>query len=86
MLTIRENTSKKLWNNFLVLNNGSFLQSFEWGEFQKSFDKKIWRIAIFDNHSVVASVQIIKEFFPIKGKILFIFLLDHVSKKMLKKK
>lgn len=71
MLVIRENISKKLWNNFLILNNKSFLQSFEWGEFQKSFDKKIWRIAIFQQGTIIASAQIIKEFFPLKGKNSF---------------
>ncbi len=31
-------------NDFALQNGGSFLQSFEWGEFQKSLGRKIWRI------------------------------------------
>jgi len=32
------------WNEFLTHNNGSFLQSLEWGEFQKTVGRKVWRI------------------------------------------
>ncbi|MFH1611794.1 MAG: peptidoglycan bridge formation glycyltransferase FemA/FemB family protein [bacterium] len=40
------NENKTKWNEFVVKNNGSFLQSYEWGEFQKSLGRKIWRIEI----------------------------------------
>ena len=36
--------TKQDWNQFITRNNGSFLQSWQWGEFQKSYDRKIWRI------------------------------------------
>lgn len=34
------------WNQFIIENNGSFLQSFEWSQFQKSLGRKIWLIEI----------------------------------------
>lgn len=84
MLIVKENIPGKLWNNFLILNNGSFLQSFEWGEFQKSFNKKVWRIAIFQNDLIIASVQLIKEFFPLKGKSFFYIPFGPLFKKNIK--
>jgi lipid II:glycine glycyltransferase (peptidoglycan interpeptide bridge formation enzyme) len=37
---------KELWNQFVIQNNGSFLQSWQWGEFRQSLGQKIWRIEI----------------------------------------
>ena len=34
------------WNQFIVQNNGSFLQSEQWGEFQKTFGRKTWRVEV----------------------------------------
>lgn len=52
---------KNFWNDFLLKNKGSFLQSFEWGEFQKNLFKKIFRIIIKKNNTVLLSAQVIKE-------------------------
>jgi len=35
---------KSQWNQFIIKNNGSFLQSWQWGEFQESLGRKIWRL------------------------------------------
>ena len=35
---------KEIWNQFIIQNKGSFLQSWQWGEFQKLLNRKIWRI------------------------------------------
>ncbi|MBU1255796.1 aminoacyltransferase [Patescibacteria group bacterium] len=32
------------WNQFITQNKGSFLQSYQWGEFQELLKRKIWRI------------------------------------------
>ena len=38
------NSHKIEWNQFISQNNGSFLQSWQWGSFQESLFRKIWRI------------------------------------------
>ena len=64
-------TGHQEWNKFLLENQGSFLQSFEWGEFQKKLSKKIWRIVVKRNNKTIAQAQIIRESFPFKIKNIF---------------
>jgi lipid II:glycine glycyltransferase (peptidoglycan interpeptide bridge formation enzyme) len=59
------------WNYFLFENNGSFLQSFEWGEFEQSLGKSIWRIRIKEGERIFAQALILKETFPLKKKTCF---------------
>ena len=59
-----------IWNKFLAENQGSFLQSWEWGSFQENLGKKVWRLAIEEAGQTIAQAQIIKEAFPIAGKSL----------------
>lgn len=62
--------TKEDWNKFIIENDGSFLQSFEWGEFQKSLSKKVWRFEIKEKEKILTQVQVIKETFTF-GKSLF---------------
>lgn len=52
---------KQTWNEFLIANNGSFLQSFEWGNFQEQSSLKVWRVEIEGNNEKILVAQIIKE-------------------------
>ena len=73
MLSLTENFDKQQWDIFLIKNDGSFLQSFAWGEFQRSQGKKIWRWKIINNNETIAQTQILKERFPLKiGSCLYI--------------
>ncbi|MBU1102698.1 peptidoglycan bridge formation glycyltransferase FemA/FemB family protein [Patescibacteria group bacterium] len=38
--------SKENWNKFVLDNNGSFLQSWDWGEFQKNFGRRVFRFFV----------------------------------------
>ncbi len=75
--------SRKEWNQFLFENQGSFLQSFEWGEFQKSLAKKIWRIVIRENNEVLSQALVIKEVFPFRLKSHFYIPFGPCLKKVL---
>jgi len=61
---IKEINDKNLWNNFVAQHgpkSGAFLQSFEWGEFQKSFGRKIWRLGNFQGDKLESTALIIKQ-------------------------
>lgn len=55
---------KEDWNNFVIENNGSFLQSFEWGELKKKSSSFVKRIRIIDNSFIILQAQIVKEKIP----------------------
>jgi len=60
-------SDKKSWDNFILQNSNSFLQSFDWGEFQQKFGKKIFRIRVSNNEQILAQAQIIKNKFVFKN-------------------
>lgn len=63
ILTFINEDKKEYWNDFLIKNKGSFLQSFEWGELQE----KVERLEISKGGKKLLQAQIIKEkvpFFP----------------------
>src|SRR3989344_2081963 len=41
-------SDKDRWNNFVLANRGSFLQSFEWGQIQESQGRRVWRLWLID--------------------------------------
>jgi len=55
------NDNDKSWNKFLIENNGNFLQSFEWGKFQRDFSKKIFRIEIKEKQKILLRAQVIQK-------------------------
>jgi len=49
IIQFKEN-QKEIWNKFIAENcSESFLQSWEWGEFQKNIDRKIFRIGVIED-------------------------------------
>ncbi len=51
---------KDTLNKFVLENGGSFLQSFDWGNFQEKAGKKVFGLQVLENKSLVATAQIIK--------------------------
>lgn len=60
-ISIREIDDKQVWENFILSDrNGSFLQSWNWGEFQKMMGEKIFRLGVFDNQQLLGTCLLIK--------------------------
>lgn len=67
-----KNSDKEKWDDFVLANKGDFLQSWEWGEFQKSFGKTIWRLAVIDEKSeFLAAALLIKHRLPLGKNYLY---------------
>ncbi len=64
---------KKEWNNFVIQNEGNFLQSFEWGELQKKSNLKVFRIKIEELGKTIMQAQISKESFLSKNYLYIPF-------------
>jgi len=43
-MNIVSTNQKEEWDQFIIENNGSFLQSWSWGKFQESLGRRIWRL------------------------------------------
>ncbi len=60
-MEIKEIQEKNIWEDFLLdCTEKTFLQSWNWGEFQKLFNKKIWRFGIFESKELVSVALTIK--------------------------
>ena len=60
-MEVSEITNKDIWENFLLnCEEKTFLDSWNWGEFQKKMGNKIWRFALFENNNLLSIALIIK--------------------------
>ncbi|HDZ54538.1 MAG TPA: peptidoglycan bridge formation glycyltransferase FemA/FemB family protein [Candidatus Nealsonbacteria bacterium] len=58
---IREINNKKVWEEFLSrTNEKTFLQSWNWGEFQKVTGNKIWRLGVYTEDNLLGLTLVIK--------------------------
>ncbi|KPJ56916.1 hypothetical protein AMJ49_03290 [Parcubacteria bacterium DG_74_2] len=61
MFEIREIKDKKTWEDFLAeCDEKTFLNSWNWGEFNKTMGDKIWRLGIYQQQELIGVVFIIK--------------------------
>lgn len=60
-MEIKEIGNKESWEDFLLqCDEKTFLDSWNWGEFQKSMGNKIWRIGTFDGIEQTGAALVIK--------------------------
>ena len=60
-MKIKEINNKEIWESFLAkCEEKTFLDSWNWGEFQKKEGEKIWRLGIYDGEELAASALVIK--------------------------
>jgi len=58
---IKEIKEKNIWEQFVLADkNGSFLQSWNWGEFQKLMGEKVFRLGVFEKEKLVGACLLIK--------------------------
>ena len=55
------------WDKFIMENDGSFLQSFEWGKFQQKSGINVFRIRVVENNKTLIQAQLFKESFYFKN-------------------
>lgn len=72
MITFANSNDRKEWNQFVAQSKlGSFLQSWEWGEFQESLGRKIFRLKIINKEKLVGVALIVKHDLPYKKSYLY---------------
>ena len=73
-MIVFEINDKAIWENFLLgFQDKTFLQSWNWGEFQKMMGNKIWRIGVFEDNLLISVALVIK----IKAKRGHFLLIQH---------
>lgn len=68
---VLEKTQKE-YGKFILQNDGSFLQSFLWGEFQESVGNKVKRYVVKEKESILISATVFKHNLPFKKSYLYI--------------
>ncbi len=65
---VKEISDKRLWEEFLLSHHpNTFLQSWSWGEFNESIERKIWRLGVYEKDvltGVALVVQVETRFGP----------------------
>jgi len=60
-MIVREVKDKKIWESFLLgCCQKTFLDSWQWGEFNRVMGSKIWRLGIFESKNLLGVALIIK--------------------------
>ena len=60
-MQVKEIKNKEIWENFLLgCEEKTFLQSWNWGEFNKLMGNKIWRWGIYKNNKLVSVALVVK--------------------------
>jgi lipid II:glycine glycyltransferase (peptidoglycan interpeptide bridge formation enzyme) len=71
-MEIKEIQNKEIWENFLLsCEEKTFLQSWNWGEFQEMTGNKIWRLGIYNNGGL-SSVALVVKVIAKRGTFLLV--------------
>lgn len=91
----KEIQNKEEWNDFVKKNHGSFLQSWEWGQFQYAYGREPKYLAVEDEGNIIAGGLLIKYSLPAWRNYYFSpygpvkhheLLLDYVRERAVKEK
>jgi len=71
-MEIKDIKDRSQWENFINnIEEKTFLQSFNWGEFQKSLGNKIWRLGVF-RQGTLGAVSLVIKIKAKRGTFLFL--------------
>jgi len=60
-MEIKEINNKEVWENFLLrCEEKTFLNSWNWGEFQKLEGNKIWRLGVYENGELIGIALVVR--------------------------
>ncbi len=60
-MTVREIGERKIWDSFLLeCDEKTFVQSWNWGEFNKTMGDKVWRLGIYDGEELIGLAQTLR--------------------------
>ena len=69
-MEIKEINNKDVWEGFLESREEkTFLQSWNWGEFNKLMGNKIWRLGVYDNEELL-SICLVSKILAKRGRFL----------------
>ena len=63
--------NKNIWSSFLLENNSSILQSWQWGELQKNCGRKVYRLAVKEGSDILLGAQVISYPLPFGKSYLY---------------
>jgi len=73
MKIFREVTNKKEWEDFLsACGEKTFLQSWNWGDFQEKMGNKIWRLGLYNKRKELLYVFLVVKIAAKRGKFLLL--------------
>lgn len=64
-------TQPELDNFVSAQEHSQFLQSWSWGEFQRTIGRRVWRFGVYDDNRLIASASIIEHRLPLKKSYLY---------------
>lgn len=72
-MEVRKISQASELNNFVATAwGGQFLQAWEWGDFQASQNRQVWRLGVYDQQDLLATAQIILHSLPFSHAYLYI--------------
>lgn len=61
MMTVSEIENKGIWETFLLnCEEKTFLHSWNWGEFQKKMNNRIWRLGIYEDSELISLALVVR--------------------------
>jgi peptidoglycan pentaglycine glycine transferase (the first glycine) len=71
-MEIREIQDKNEWEGFILsFAMSQFLHSWQWGEYERSLGKRIWRLGVFNQNKLVGALVLIKNILPAGKSYLY---------------